>query len=373
MRVTGTALDCSHSRSRPTSAIQPIDAAIGCPSWARRHAKVESSVAPHPVASPGGARSTFRGRRTRSPVRSDAPLYRGLLRNYLQRVSVQGRTLADLVALFEGRRLVALTGAGCSTESGIPDYRGAGTRMRARNPIQGPTFAKSESTRRRYWARAAIGWERLSEAKPNASHVALAQLETKGPLVGVITQNVDRLHHEAGSANVVELHGALAEVRCLACGTVETRRSVQVRMRNQNPDHFVRTGEMNPDGDADLEADASFVAPACLACGGALKPNVVFFGDSVPRPTVDAAFAMLASAEALLIAGTSLAVFSGYRFLRAARERGMPVGLVNLGESRGSDVADVWIEASVGTVLPDLGRSLRYERAPPADPRHDPI
>lgn len=280
------------------------------------------------------------------------------MRNYVGLVALQGRTLTELVKLFEGHRVVALTGAGCSTESGIPDYRGEGTRMRARNPIQGPTFAKSEATRRRYWARAAIGWERFGEARPNPGHLALAELESQARLVGIITQNVDRLHHEAGSKNVIELHGALAEVRCLVCDSFESRRSVQARMRAQNPDHFVRTGDLNPDGDADLEADATFVAPHCLACGGALKPNVVFFGDSVPRSTVEAAFAMLASADALLVAGTSLAVFSGYRFLRAARERGMPIGLVNLGESRGSEIADVWIESSVGAVLPELCRCL---------------
>jgi NAD+-dependent protein deacetylase sirtuin 4 len=270
-------------------------------------------------------------------------------------------TLEDLAHLFHGRRIVALTGAGCSTESGIPDYRGEGTRARARNPIQGPTFAKSEPTRRRYWARAAVGWEKFSAAQPNDAHHALAALEANRHLLGVITQNVDRLHQRAGSREVIELHGALEEVRCLACGAFEARRDVQRRIKEQNPFHLSKVGELNPDGDADLEADETFIPPRCLLCEGPLKPNVVFFGDSVPRPTVDRAFAMLDAADALLVAGTSLAVYSGYRFLRHARDRGIPIGLVNVGESRGSDVVDVWVEARVGSVLPRLVQRLESD------------
>ncbi len=268
--------------------------------------------------------------------------------------------VAALASLLGTRRFVALTGAGISTESGIPDYRGPETRRRARNPIQGRAFVESEALRRRYWARAAVGWQRFGGAAPNPAHGALAALERSGSLIGIITQNVDRLHHRAGSLRVVELHGTLHEVRCLVCGLVEPRAAVQTRLLEENPGWLERASELAPDGDADLDEAGldRFVAPRCLDCGGALKPCVVFFGENVPRPVVDEAFALLGAAEALLVVGSSLAVYSGYRFVRAAAERKLPIALVNLGETRGAEHAAVHVEARAGEVLPALAGAL---------------
>jgi NAD-dependent deacetylase sirtuin 4 len=267
--------------------------------------------------------------------------------------------IATLADWLRGRRVVALTGAGVSTESGIPDYRSPEALERVRRPIHGPDFARSADVRRRYWARAMAGWERFGRARPGAAHVALARLEESGAVAGVITQNVDRLHRAAGSRRVVELHGALAEVVCLACGTVEARDAVQARMRCAN-DRWIDDARLAPDGDAELDDDAvaAFAPPACLRCEGALKPRVVFFGDGVPRPVVDEAFGMLEEARALLVAGTSLAVFSGYRFLRRAAERGIPIAIVNRGPVRGEAHAELKIEASTGAVLGELARQL---------------
>jgi NAD-dependent protein deacetylase/lipoamidase sirtuin 4 len=266
-----------------------------------------------------------------------------------------------LAALFRGRRLVVLTGAGCSTESGIPDYRGPGTRARARNPIQHREFLTRPEVRARYWARSLLGWPRFSSARPNAAHQALAELEREGHVLGLITQNVDRLHHAAGSQRVIELHGALARVRCLDCEALEPRTQLQERLLALNPGFAERTAELRPDGDAELpvEAVAAFQVAACTRCGGTLKPDVVFFGDNVPPPTVEAAFSMLEEGDALLIVGSSLAIYSGFRFLQRAADRHMPMGLVNMGECRGGELVDVRVEARAGEVLPRLAAALR--------------
>lgn len=265
--------------------------------------------------------------------------------------------LADLL---RGRRVVALTGAGLSTESGIPDYRGPGTRRRARNPVRFQAYVGDPAARRRYWARAAVGWPRFSAARPNAGHRALAAMEAAGRLRGVITQNVDRLHQAAGARRVVELHGALAEVVCLACRAVEDRAAVQARLLADNPGLAGLDAAMAPDGDAELESPvvAGLRVPVCLACGGALKPHVVFFGENVPRSTVDAAFALFDEAEVLLVAGSSLAVFSGYRFVRHAAKRGAPVAIVNRGETRGDPYAALRVDGATGAVLPALAAAL---------------
>ncbi|MGZ3474696.1 MAG: NAD-dependent protein deacetylase [Polyangiales bacterium] len=257
-----------------------------------------------------------------------------------------------------GRKVCVLTGAGCSTESGIPDYRGPGTRERARNPIQHRAFLEDAAVRARYWARATLGWQHFSRAEPNAAHLALASLERAGVVNGLITQNVDRLHHAAGSQTVIELHGALAEVGCLACGAIEDRAALQQRLLASNPDFTTRSVEIAPDGDAELANVSDFAIPACLACDGILKPNVVFFGDSVPRARVDAAFRLLDEADVLLVVGSSLAVFSGYRFVLRAAERAMPIGLVNVGETRADTHARVRVDARAGEVLPALARAL---------------
>jgi len=280
------------------------------------------------------------------------------------------RSLQPVIELLTGRRLVALTGAGCSTESGIPDYRGAG-RAGPRNPIQHDAFLRQVEVRRRYWARATLGWTRFAAARPNAAHLALAALERSGRLAGVITQNVDRLHHRAGSRRVVELHGALEEIRCLGCGLLEAREAVHARLLAANPGWLERAVELQPDGDADLpaEAVASFQPVACLACDGALKPDVVFFGGHVPEPTVEAAWRLLDEGEALLVVGSSLAVYSGFRFVKRAAERGMPVAVINVGATRAEelfhrDAADprppAYAAASVrvGEALPWLARRL---------------
>ena len=266
--------------------------------------------------------------------------------------------LDALVELLRGRRIALLTGAGCSTESGIPDYRGPGTRERARNPIQHRAFISDPLARARYWARSAIGWRRFATVEPNAGHRAIAALEERGLLTGLVTQNVDRLHHRAGSRNVVELHGALAEVRCLSCSAREPRDSVQRRILELNPHFAERTAELAPDGDAELESVDGFRVPPCLACGGILKPDVVFFGDNVPRPRVDQAFAIADAADALLVVGSSLTVFSGYRFVLRAAERDQPIAIVNLGETRGDPHARVRVDARAGDVMPEVARLL---------------
>ncbi|HEY1958015.1 MAG TPA: NAD-dependent protein deacetylase [Polyangiaceae bacterium] len=267
-------------------------------------------------------------------------------------------TTHDLVALLQGKRIAILTGAGCSTESGIPDYRGP--QARPRKPIQHRDFVESEATRRRYWARSAVGWPRMAGARPNAAHRAIAELEARGLASGLITQNVDRLHHKAGSREVLELHGALADVRCLDCGALESRDALQTRIAALNPDLGAANVTIAPDGDADLplELVENFRVPACLACGGVLKPDVVFFGGSVPRERVMAAFAKLDAADVLLVVGSSLAVFSGYRFVLRAAEMKMPIAIVNRGETRGDPHAALRVDGAAGEVLPALARAL---------------
>jgi NAD+-dependent protein deacetylase sirtuin 4 len=266
----------------------------------------------------------------------------------------------QLCALVRGRTVCALTGAGLSTESGIPDYRSPAALARVRRPIHGPEFVRSEAVRRRYWARSALGWERMRHAEPNQGHRALAALERSGVVAHVITQNVDRLHRKGGSRNVTELHGALAEVRCLACGALEDRDALQQRILALNPGWTSRDAPTAPDGDADLPADRMerFIVPSCAPCGGVLKPAVVFFGDNVPRPVVEEAFGAADGAGLLLVVGSSLAVFSGYRFLRRAVERGIPVAIVNCGQVRGEEHASLKIEESTGTTLDALARAL---------------
>jgi len=261
-----------------------------------------------------------------------------------------------LVDQLQGRRVVALTGAGISTESGIPDYRSPDALARVRRPIHGPEFVRSAAVRQRYWARAMVGWERFRLARPGAAHVAIAELEGRGVVTGVITQNVDRLHRAAGTEHVTELHGALAEVLCLDCGVLEDRDGVQARMREQNPTWIDGPSPMAPDGDAELpdELVEQFRSPVCPECGGALKPNVVLFGHNVARPVVDEAYARVDDAEALLVAGTSLAVFSGYRFLLRAADRQIPIVIVNRGPVRGEERAALKIEASTGETLSAL-------------------
>ena len=269
-------------------------------------------------------------------------------------------TLEQAIALLQGRKLAVLTGAGISTESGIPDYRGPETKRRARNPIRFQEYLKSDEMRARYWARSMVGWERFSKATPNAGHHALAALEARERLTGLITQNVDRLHQKAGHRDVIELHGALAEVRCLQCGNLEPRDALQVRLRALNPTLLERSAELAPDGDSDLSDDAlrEVRVASCLQCEGALKPNVVFFGENVAPGIVEDAYARVARSEALLVVGSSLTVFSGYRFVRRAESLGLPIVILNLGPSRGDPHATLTLDAPAGETLDALVQAL---------------
>ena len=269
-------------------------------------------------------------------------------------------TLDDLVALARGRRLAVLAGAGLSTESGIPDYRGPETRHVERRPVQYDDFVRDPAARQRYWGRASRGWARMTAARPNAGHRALARLEAAGRLTGVVTQNVDGLHQAAGARRVVELHGGLDRVVCLGCQRRWSRAEVQRQIAWQNPGWLavaVPTGRVAPDGDAEIDV-AAFDPPACPACGGVLKPDVVFFGESVPKPRVAAAAEIVRQADVLLVVGSSLTVYSGYRFVRQAEKEGTPVAIVTLGETRGHRHAAVALDARLGDVLPALADAL---------------
>ncbi len=259
----------------------------------------------------------------------------------------------ELAAFLTGRRVAVLTGAGCSTESGIPDYRGPETRRRARNPIRFQQFVGDAEWRQRYWARSFVGWKRVASARPNPAHLVLAELERRHMVSGMVTQNVDGLHRAAGSHRVIELHGRLADVVCLSCGQRSSRRVLQDRLAVANP-HWQGTAAAHaPDGDADVDSTlySSFVPLDCVDCGGALKPDVVFFGENVPRCRVDAGHTLLDESEALLVVGSSLTVFSGYRFVRATHSSGKPVAILNIGSTRGDALASLRIDGSAGTIL----------------------
>ena len=260
-----------------------------------------------------------------------------------------------LASALRGRTWVALTGAGLSTDSGIPDYRGP--RSRPTNPIQYRDFIGHPDARRRYWFRSMMGFRSFGAAHPNAGHHALAALG-----VPVITQNVDRLHSEAGSAQVVDLHGVISRVMCLDCGDLSPRATLQDRLEAANPSVTgsipAGAAELRPDGDADIADPADFVVPACAVCGGMLKPDVVFFGENVPRPRVEEAYAHVDAAEALLIAGSSLTVMSGLRFARHAARLGKRLLIINHGPTRADDLADVRVNAGTTPTLVALASTL---------------
>jgi NAD-dependent SIR2 family protein deacetylase len=251
---------------------------------------------------------------------------------------------------------VALTGAGMSTDSGIPDYRGPGS-VRA-TPMLFGEFTGSVEARRRYWARSYSGWRRIGQASPNAGHRALAVLEGFG-LLGVVTQNVDGLHRAAGSRTVVDLHGDIAAVVCLECGDRSSRAEVQRRLSVLNADvalpDRLEHAELRPDGDAVVEHWANFVLAECRACGGGLKPDVVFFGESVPKDRVERAYALIDSADVLVVLGSSLTVMSGLRFVRHNAKLGRPVVIINRGPTRGDDLATLKIDGGCSETLAELG------------------
>lgn len=253
--------------------------------------------------------------------------------------------------------VAVLSGAGLSTESGIPDYRGPTGALRRHAPMTYQVFVGSPDARRRYWARSYLGWRQIATARPNDGHRAVAALQQRGLLSGIVTQNVDGLHQAAGARDVIELHGGLDLVRCLACGLRETRLALDTRLRAANPDFVADAAGINPDGDAEL-ADPQldgFVPVGCQYCSSELiKPDVVFFGESVPRHRVDACFALVEAASSLLVLGSSLTVMSGLRFVRRAAAIGVPVAIVNQGRTRADPLADVKIEAPLGAILTEL-------------------
>lgn len=273
------------------------------------------------------------------------------------------------VDVLAGRPLVALTGAGVSTDSGIPDYRGPGSSRRT--PMTYAEFVSGEVARRRYWARSHVGWSRVRQAAPNAGHGALVALERAGVLTGLITQNVDGLHTAAGSRSLIDLHGRIADVVCLGCRAVTPRAALQERLAALNPGFAEQAGaDVRPDGDAELDAALDevdgFRLAGCERCGGVLKPDVVFFGENVPRDRVARCYGLvdaLVPDGALLVAGSSLHVLSGLRFVRHAERLGLPVVIVNRGTTRGDGLADVRLDAGCSETLTALAAAL------PAVPR----
>ncbi len=269
-------------------------------------------------------------------------------------------TVGTLAALLAGRRTLVLSGAGCSTDSGIPDYRDAGGQWKRHRPMQFQEFVSSDHGRRRYWARSLVGWRRVAAARPGRAHHALARLEAAGLLAGVVTQNVDGLHQRAGSRGVIDLHGRLDAVECLQCQAVVDRARFQLALEATNPGWADLAAREAPDGDADLDGVdyAHFQVPGCEHCGGVLKPAVVFFGECVPQARVAAATRALHRADVLLVVGSSLMVWSGYRFVRAAAAAGTPVVCVGLGRTRGERELAFRVTGSCGEVLAALVQRL---------------
>ncbi|MCW2614208.1 MAG: NAD-dependent protein deacetylase [Frankiales bacterium] len=253
--------------------------------------------------------------------------------------------------------VAVLTGAGLSTESGIPDYRGPTGAARPATPMTFQAFTGSAAAQQRYWARSHLGWRSIARAQPNDGHRAVAELARQGRLTGVVTQNVDGLHTAGGLDAVVELHGSLDRVVCLGCGELSAREALDLRLREANPHWSRREVALKPDGDVDLDDTDGFHVVACQVCAGVLKPDVVFFGENVPRERVDASFALVERSGGLLVLGSSLTVMSGYRFVLRASALGLPVAIVNQGPTRGDDRAQLLVDAPLGLVLPAVARA----------------
>jgi NAD-dependent SIR2 family protein deacetylase len=253
-------------------------------------------------------------------------------------------------------RLCVLTGAGVSTSSGIPDYRDEHGEWKRARPVEFRPFMTDLKVRQRYWSRSTAGWPTIEQARPTAAHHALAQLESTNVISLLITQNVDGLHQAAGSRNVIDLHGRLELARCMQCGDTLSRAELQRRLLADNPTWAHTPARAAPDGDADIEDrdHGSFVVPGCLECGGILKPDVVFFGENVPRERVERAFDGVANTDALLIVGSSLMVYSGYRFAEAAAAAGKPIAAVNLGRTRADHLLALKIEEPCDAAIPEL-------------------
>jgi NAD-dependent SIR2 family protein deacetylase len=267
----------------------------------------------------------------------------------------------ELVALLHARRVAVLTGAGMSTDSGIPDYRGPDSPPS--NPMTIRQFTSDPVFRQRYWARNHVGWRHMDETLPNAGHRALAELERAGVVSGVITQNVDLLHTKAGSRTVINLHGTYAQVICLDCGHTMSRTALADLLEAANPGFVERAEALGgiavaPDADAVVGDTSSFVIIDCPACGGMLKPDIVYFGESVPKGLVEEAYSLVDGADALLVAGSSLTVYSGYRFVRHAAALGIPIAIINRGRTRGDEVATVKLDNGCSPTLVLLADEL---------------
>jgi NAD-dependent SIR2 family protein deacetylase len=270
-----------------------------------------------------------------------------------------------LVDLFTAGDVLILSGAGLSTESGIPDYRGPTGLARRATPMTYQTFTGSAAARRRYWARSHLGWRYIARAAPNDGHLAVAELGRRGLLTGIITQNVDGLHQAAGASGVTELHGSLHRVICLSCGQRTSRTELDRRLEAANPGWQTEsTALVNPDGDAVLAAEAteSFQVVGCSACQGVLKPDVIFFGENVPRQRAQACYALVERASALVVLGSSLTVMSGLRYVRHAAGQGLPVIIVNQGATRGDEYAAGTLDAPLGQTLSAVVSSLGERR-----------
>jgi NAD-dependent SIR2 family protein deacetylase len=275
-----------------------------------------------------------------------------------------GHGLATFVARHP--KLFVLTGAGCSTESGIPDYRDAAGEWKRGRPVMLQDFLGSEHARKRYWVRSLVGWRRMRAAQPNDAHRSLARLELEGRVTQLVTQNVDGLHQSAGSRNVIDLHGRIDVVRCLGCERRLPRAELQQELTRRNPSFTALEAVVAPDGDADLEdLDlTAFDVPACRLCGGLLKPDVVFFGESVPRERVQRAMAALEAADAMLVVGSSLMVYSGYRFAERMAQAGKPIAAVNVGRTRADDLLELKVTERCTAALsfllcgPDVSPSI---------------
>lgn len=270
--------------------------------------------------------------------------------------------LAELAAFNQQNpRLWVLTGAGVSTDSGIPAYRDRSGRWLRSDPIQHQDFIDNHAARQRYWSRSLLGWQYMRRAQPNAAHTALAAMEAAGCISQLVTQNVDGLHQAAGSQAVIDLHGNLQRVICLQCDARSARSAMQRRLVAANPQLSDSVSSLRPDGDAEVEVDAldlsKVTVPNCELCDGILKPDVVFFGASVPKPRVRQAMDSLTEADALLVVGSSLQVFSGYRFCRAAQQLGKPIAIINQGVTRADAIATLKIEQNCGTALSELNGS----------------
>lgn len=273
---------------------------------------------------------------------------------------MEGAIEALVAFIGDNRSLAVLSGAGVSTASGIPDYRDRDGEWKHSQPIQYGDFVRSEHARKRYWARSYVGWRRFSAAEPNAAHRALAGFEEAGKVEKLITQNVDRLHSRAGNRRVIDLHGDLGRVRCLGCGDVQARDEFQQQLGAANADWHAAVFRYKPDGDAELAAGSheDFAVPDCRSCDGIVKPDVVMFGEAVPKERVAAAGAAVERADALLVVGSSLMVFSGFRFARQASELGKPIAIVNRGRTRADELATLKIDADCGAALGAVVQSM---------------